>query len=117
MIYACINGLYRDQQSFFLTAMANPQFHVDGEVRYRVQGYIDTSTLTAFDALSSPDGQPSITLKRRSKKAPFFINPDNGALETSQEETSTTYAWPGKNAYEAWKFSMRTVQCRALVRH
>lgn len=72
----------------------------------QVQDYID-STLTAVLAeLDSPDGNPAITLKQRYKKGAFFINSDNGALETSDIETQVSYTWPGKDRHEAWKFSM-----------
>lgn len=80
-----------------------------------VQEYLDTITAAAVEELLSPNGQPSVTLKRRPKSALFFINPGNGALETDTQETFTTYRWPGKDAYEAWKFSMRSgsISCNA----
>lgn len=71
----------------------------------QVQDYIDTTTIAALEGLLSPNGHPSVTIKRRPRKALFFINPGNGALETNETDTSMTYAWPGKDAYEAWKFS------------
>ena len=71
----------------------------------RVRNYIEAITVTALDELRSANGNPSITLIRRPKKALFFINPTNGALETNETETSISYTWPGKDAYEAWRFS------------
>lgn len=74
----------------------------------RVQDYIETITIAALNELRSPNGNPSITLIRRPRKKLFFINPTNGALETNETETSISYTWPGKDAYEAWRFSKET---------
>lgn len=74
----------------------------------RIQNYIDTTTIAALQGLLSPDGQPSVTIKGRPKKNLFFINPSNGALEANEIGISATYTWPGKDAYEAWKFSTET---------
>ncbi|XHF99114.1 hypothetical protein AWENTII_002623 [Aspergillus wentii] len=71
-----------------------------------VQNYIDDTLAAALDEMTSPEGHPSITLKRRSKQASFFINPDNGALETTETENQTTYTWPGQDAHEAWRFTI-----------
>jgi meiotic recombination protein SPO11 len=74
-----------------------------------VRAYID-NTLTALVhelSLSPVEARPSITLKRRANPTACIINPDNGALEASPRvETYKTYSWPGKTAFEAWKFSM-----------
>lgn len=78
--------------------------------RDRVQNYIDATTISALEGLLSPNGQPSVTIKRRLTKKAFFINPSNGALEANETETSSTYTWPGKDAYEAWKFSTETAR-------
>lgn len=53
-------------------------------------------------------GKPSITLKQRPKGAGFFINPTTAALEMSEPDADTykTYSFPGKDAHEAWRFSM-----------
>lgn len=71
----------------------------------KVQSYIETTLAALLDELSSPDGRPTITLKRRSQKSQFFINPSNKALEASEDEALISYTWPGKDAHEAWKFS------------
>lgn len=80
------------------------QHHVQAS-QSQIQDYIDSTLAAILDDLSSPDGRPAIMLKRRSKKARFFINPSNGALETDHVETHITYTWPGKDAHEAWRFS------------
>lgn len=71
----------------------------------QVQNYIDATLAALLDELSSPDGCPTITLKRRSQKSRFFINPSNKALEASENEMHISYTWPGKDAHEAWRFS------------
>lgn len=72
----------------------------------QIQDYIDNTLTAALAELDSPDGNPAITLKRRYKRGAFFINPDNGALETSETETQISYTWPGRDRHEAWRFSM-----------
>lgn len=72
----------------------------------QVQDYIDTTLAALLDELSSPNGRPTITLKRRSRKSLVFINPSNKALETNETGTHISYTWPGKDAHEAWRFSM-----------
>jgi meiotic recombination protein SPO11 len=91
------------------------QFHPNDQAKDRVQDYIDASAVAAFEEMSSPDGHPSITLKRRSKQSSLFINPANGALETSGQETSATYSWPGKDAHEAWRFSTSPGETRPAM--
>ena len=88
--------------------MANTESRIPhhGQSQSQVQDYIDNTLAAALDELSSPQGRPAIVLKRRSKKMPFFINPSNGALETNETETCIIYTWPGKDAHEAWRFSM-----------
>ncbi|GLA72901.1 hypothetical protein AtubIFM55763_003795 [Aspergillus tubingensis] len=78
-----------------------------------VQSYIQETLASILDELSSPEGQPSITLKQRGKKfSSLFINPQTQALETSEMQTYTTYRWPGRDENEAWRF---TVALRALA--
>ncbi|KAE8351755.1 Spo11/DNA topoisomerase VI subunit A [Aspergillus coremiiformis] len=72
----------------------------------QVQQYIDETLASALDELSTLDGRPAITLRRKSRKASLFINPTNGALENGGTETHITYTWPGRNTHEAWKFSI-----------
>lgn len=71
----------------------------------RVQTFIDNALIEILDELRTPDGRPTLTLKRRSRGVPFSINPENLALETEEKEIQSCYTWPGRNAYEAWKFS------------
>ncbi|GLB01830.1 hypothetical protein AtubIFM57258_000240 [Aspergillus tubingensis] len=78
-----------------------------------VQSYIQETLASILDELSSPEGQPSITLKQRGKKfASLFINSQTQALETSEMQTYTTYRWPGRDENEAWRF---TVSLRVLA--
>ncbi|PYH69335.1 putative meiosis-specific topoisomerase Spo11 [Aspergillus vadensis CBS 113365] len=78
-----------------------------------VQSYIQETLAAILDELSSPNGQPSITLKHRGKNfASLFINPQTQALETSEMQTYTTYKWPGRDENEAWRF---TVALRVLA--
>ncbi|OJJ95504.1 hypothetical protein ASPACDRAFT_47860 [Aspergillus aculeatus ATCC 16872] len=74
----------------------------------RVKDYITNTLSNLLTELGSPDGHPSITLKTRSTKVSTrFINPETGALEThAASAVSTTYTWPGKDCYEAWKFTV-----------
>ncbi|GLA96149.1 hypothetical protein AtubIFM61612_011337 [Aspergillus tubingensis] len=78
-----------------------------------VQSYIQEKLAAILDEMSSPYGQPSITLKQRGKRfASLFINPQTQALETSEMQTYTTYRWPGRDENEAWRF---TVALRVLA--
>lgn len=71
----------------------------------RVQKYIDSTLAGLLNAISDVNGHPSITLRRRSGNVAFHINPSNGALETSDTGSLLTYSWPGKDSFEAWRFS------------
>lgn len=71
----------------------------------RVQSFINHLLETTIDEITKPNGRPAIQLKRRSSCGDYFIDPSNRALEASGKETAVTYSWPGKNAYEAWRFS------------
>ncbi|RAK94266.1 meiotic recombination protein Spo11 [Aspergillus costaricaensis CBS 115574] len=78
-----------------------------------VQSYIQETLAAILDEMSSPEGQPSITLKQRGRKfASLFINPQTQALESSEMQTYTTYRWPGRDENEAWRF---TVSLRVLA--
>ncbi|KAJ5709013.1 Winged helix-turn-helix transcription repressor DNA-binding [Penicillium malachiteum] len=73
-----------------------------------VRAYIDNTLTGLLHELSLPpsEGHPSITLRRRSNTATYAINHRNGALEALHSEIlDRTYSWPGKSAYEAWRFS------------
>ncbi|KAH3200411.1 hypothetical protein KXV92_009426 [Aspergillus fumigatus] len=71
----------------------------------RVQTFIDNILIEILDELRTPDGRPTLTLKRRSRGVPRSINPKNLALESEEKEILSSYSWPGTNAYEAWKFT------------
>lgn len=71
----------------------------------RVQTFINNALIEILDELRTPDGRPTLTLKRRFRGVSFSINPENLALETEEKEILSSYSWPGRNAYEAWKFS------------
>ncbi|OJI88258.1 hypothetical protein ASPTUDRAFT_160569 [Aspergillus tubingensis CBS 134.48] len=78
-----------------------------------VQSYIQETLAAILIEMSSPEGQPSITLKQRGRKfASLFINSQTQALETSEMQTYTTYRWPGRDENEAWRF---TVALRVLA--
>ena len=78
-----------------------PKTHHQG----RVQKYIDDTLAGLLDAMSNANGNPSITLRRRSGNLAFHINPNSGALETTSAGSLVTYSWPGKDCFEAWRFS------------
>lgn len=74
-----------------------------------VQEYIDTTLAALIHGLTLPPSEArlSVVLKRRANPTACTINPITGALEASPRvNTNRTYSWPGKTAYEAWKFSM-----------
>ncbi|RHZ56663.1 putative meiosis-specific topoisomerase Spo11 [Aspergillus thermomutatus] len=60
----------------------------------RVQTYIDNTLIDILNELRTPDGRPTLTLKRRSRGVPFSINPENLALETEEKEIQSCYTWP-----------------------
>ncbi|KAF4223769.1 hypothetical protein CNMCM8980_010285 [Aspergillus fumigatiaffinis] len=60
----------------------------------RVLTFIDNALIEILDELRTPDGRPTLTLKRRSRGAPFSINPENLALETGEKEILSSYSWP-----------------------
>ena len=53
-------------------------------------------------------GTPTIALKKRLKGTRFFVNHASGALEAREmdEDAYRIYSFPGKDSYEAWRFSM-----------
>ncbi|KAL2845250.1 Spo11/DNA topoisomerase VI subunit A [Aspergillus pseudoustus] len=75
-----------------------------------VRQYIEETLARLIDevCIAEDEGQPSITIKKRPVNANinFCVNPSTGALETDDRGTKITYTWPGKNAYEAWRFSI-----------
>ncbi|EFW16156.1 hypothetical protein D8B26_006129 [Coccidioides posadasii str. Silveira] len=75
----------------------------------RVKQFIESTLASVLDELSKPDGRPSVTLKRRSKRANnCSLNEETGALQvdTNGREWSVTYSWPGKTVTDAWKFGV-----------
>ena len=85
----------------------DPQLDRNGQnAREQALSYIDNTLAALLDELSSPDGHPTITLKRRSRKSGYYINLNNGALKANETDTYVSYTWPGKDAHEAWRFSM-----------
>jgi meiotic recombination protein SPO11 len=89
---------------------SNPQpLEVDDGQDPSVQEYIDTTLMALVHELTLPPSEArlSVVLKRRANPTSCIINPLTGALEASPRfDASRTYSWPGKTAYEAWKFSM-----------
>lgn len=82
--------------------------HIGQDPKEQVQSYIDNALAALLDELSSPDGHPTITLKRRSRKSAYYINLSNGALKANETDTYVSYSWPGRDAHEAWRFSMES---------
>ncbi|KAJ5104727.1 Winged helix-turn-helix transcription repressor DNA-binding [Penicillium alfredii] len=73
-----------------------------------VRAYIDHTLASLLHELSQPpsEARPAITLRRRANRTTCIINPNTKALEAQQPaETYRTYLWPGKTAYESWKFT------------
>ncbi|KAL4950849.1 Spo11/DNA topoisomerase VI subunit A [Aspergillus filifer] len=75
--------------------------------RARVQKYLDDTLETALTQLSLAE-DITITLKRRAVNATttYRLDPSTGALQSGQSETTITYSFPGKDAYEAWRFTV-----------
>ncbi|KAJ5831907.1 hypothetical protein N7474_000218 [Penicillium riverlandense] len=74
-----------------------------------VREYIDTTLTGLLHQLSLPpaDSRPAISLKRRPSPASCTINPSNRALEeTAGAQVRRSYSWPGRTAYEAWRFTV-----------
>lgn len=79
-----------------------------------VHEFINNALASMLGELAKPDGRPSITLKQRSKRGCYSVNPSSGALEAAGQDVHTTYSWPGKNVHEAWKFSMMLHQTNSI---
>ncbi|KAJ5672696.1 Winged helix-turn-helix transcription repressor DNA-binding [Penicillium longicatenatum] len=74
-----------------------------------VRAYIDNTLAALLHELSLPrsEGQPSVTLRRRTSSARYAINQQSRALEAVQPVVSyRTYSWPGNSAVEAWRFTV-----------
>lgn len=85
--------------------MDPPIGHINQNARDQVHEYVDSTLAALLDELSSPDGHPTITLKRRSRKSGYYISPSNGALKAKETDKYISYTWPGKDAHEVWRFS------------
>uniref|UniRef100_A0A093XDK4 DNA topoisomerase (ATP-hydrolyzing) n=1 Tax=Talaromyces marneffei PM1 TaxID=1077442 RepID=A0A093XDK4_TALMA len=76
-----------------------------------VRQFFDRLQLSFLDEFSKDVAQPAITLKKRPSH--FHVtthdnSPEERMLstETGGPERLTTYSWPGKSPYEAWKFRL-----------
>lgn len=79
------------------------------EPKTLVQEYINSTLAGLVHELTLPPSEArlSVFLKRRANPARCIINSTTGALEAAPRvDAIRTYSWPGKTAYEAWKFSM-----------
>ncbi|EEH42629.2 uncharacterized protein PADG_07449 [Paracoccidioides brasiliensis Pb18] len=79
---------------------------VSGTPEDKVRSFITNILDSIVNELARVDGCPSITLKRRSKDARFFLNPETGSLDCDTAEPSCTYFWPGKTVQEGWRFAI-----------
>ncbi|KAM5489002.1 endodeoxyribonuclease [Microsporum audouinii] len=74
----------------------------EGKVVENISKYL----ISVLEELSRPNGRPYISLKRRSKQSGYTLNPETGALESSDEVHAYTYSWPGKTTQEGWRFGV-----------
>ncbi|BCS27538.1 putative meiosis-specific topoisomerase Spo11 [Aspergillus puulaauensis] len=78
----------------------------------RIDKYLEDTLETVLNQLAlSEDDQnqdATITLKRRAANATtiFRIDPSTGALGSIRADTTVTYSFPGKDGYEAWRFTI-----------
>ncbi|KAL3484579.1 Spo11/DNA topoisomerase VI subunit A [Aspergillus germanicus] len=93
------------KSTFIQTLNVRPE-----DPRAAVRQYIEETLAALVEQVCIPDGEgkPKITIKRRHTTATssYRINMSTGALESDNAETKVTYIWPGKDAYEAWRFSI-----------
>lgn len=75
----------------------------------KVTEYMTSTLLSIVDDLSRPDGRPSVSLRRRSRRAFYSLNAETGALESDENGAKNiiTYSWPGNTPSEAWRFGIR----------
>ncbi|CAG8246252.1 unnamed protein product [Penicillium salamii] len=74
-----------------------------------VREYIGKTLVTLVHGLTlpPPEAHLSLSVKRRANSTSCIISPITGALEASpRAETTRTYSWPAKTAYEEWKFTV-----------
>ncbi|KAJ5381543.1 uncharacterized protein N7496_003971, partial [Penicillium cataractarum] len=89
-------------------AMSLATAFVSSEEQQLVRNYIDNVLIDLLNqlTLSPSEGQPSITLRCKSRSATCMINSHNGALEAGRNEDAfRSYSWPGRTAHESWKFT------------
>ncbi|KAL3459844.1 meiotic recombination protein spo11 [Aspergillus heterothallicus] len=83
-----------------------------------VRQYIEKTLSELIDqvCIAEDEGQPSITIQRRpvTASSTFRFDASSGALVSDDAGTEVTYAWPGKDAYEAWRFSI-TLRVLAVI--
>ncbi|KAL4915604.1 Spo11/DNA topoisomerase VI subunit A [Aspergillus aurantiobrunneus] len=78
----------------------------------RAYRYIENTLESVLTQLTlsedKDDGDAKITLKRRATNATtvYRIDPSTGALGSVRAETTVTYSFPGKDGYEAWRFTV-----------
>ncbi|PGH16343.1 hypothetical protein AJ79_01885 [Helicocarpus griseus UAMH5409] len=72
----------------------------------KVRAFISNLLDSLINELTSPNGCPSVTLRRRANQARFSLNPETGALQCDTLESSCTYTWPGKTVQESWRFAI-----------
>jgi meiotic recombination protein SPO11 len=83
-----------------------------------IQEYINTTLAALIHELTLPPSETrlSLVLKRRASSRACIINPITGALEAiTRGDRDRTYSWPGRTAYEGWKFSMSFPSYTRLV--
>lgn len=79
--------------------------------RARINNYLEDTLDTVLNQLTLSEDEENqdatITLKRRAANAAttFRIDPSTGALRSNRAETTVTYSFPGKDGYDAWRFS------------
>ncbi|KAI1964030.1 endodeoxyribonuclease [Ophidiomyces ophidiicola] len=80
-----------------------------------VKFFVNSMLDNIINALSSPDGLPSVTLKRRPTYSHCVLDPGTRALQADEhiQDAIVTYSWPGKTARDAWRFGiiMRILGC------
>ncbi|KAL4788444.1 Spo11/DNA topoisomerase VI subunit A [Aspergillus varians] len=80
--------------------------------KMRVSKYLEDTLETVLTQLTLSEdyaeGDAKITLKRRATSASttFRIDPSTGALGGVRTETTVTYSFPGKDGYDAWRFTV-----------
>ncbi|KAL4996301.1 Spo11/DNA topoisomerase VI subunit A [Aspergillus recurvatus] len=82
--------------------------------RLRVQKYLEDTLSAVLTQLTLPNQDEgergaTVTLKRRATNpntTAFRIDASTGALQAVRAETTVTYSFPGKDGYEAWRFTV-----------